>query len=95
MLIDYVETLGKLSGVSDLMDAEVIVSNIVDSTVSVAVKMHLGYMDSTALKERTIYQSVFSYCFIYCILMYGMGNIKAARAAFLYFLRTFIGLKNV
>ena len=59
VLIDYVETLGKLSGVSDLMDAEVIVSNIVDSTVSVAVKMHLGYMDSTALKERTIYQSVF------------------------------------
>ena len=27
VLIDYVETLGKLSGVSDLMDAEVIVSN--------------------------------------------------------------------
>ena len=63
VLIDYVETLGKLSGVSDLMDAEVIVSNIVDSTVSVAVKMHLGYMDSTALKERTIYQSVFALLF--------------------------------
>ena len=62
MLIDYVETLGKLSGVSDLMDAEVIVSNIVDSTVSVAVKMHLGYMDSTALKERMIYQFVFEMC---------------------------------
>ena len=47
----------------DLMDPEVIVSNIIDSTVSVAVKMHLGYMDKTALKARTIYKTVFALLF--------------------------------
>ena len=45
------------------MDPEVIVSNIIDSTVSVAVKMHLGYMDKTALKARTIYKTVFALLF--------------------------------
>ena len=48
---------------SDLMDPEVIVSNIIDSTVSVAVKMHLGYMDKTALEARTIYKTVFALLF--------------------------------
>ena len=47
----------------DLMDPEVIVSNIIDSTVSVAVKMPLGYMDKTALKARTIYKTVFALLF--------------------------------
>lgn len=63
VFVNYVEEVGKMFGVSDLMDTEVIVSNIIDSTVSVAVKMHLGYMDRTALKARTIYESVFALLF--------------------------------
>ena len=60
---DYMIETGKMFGVSDLMDTEVIVSNIIDSTVSVAVKMHLGYMDKTSLKACTIYKSVFALLF--------------------------------
>lgn len=63
VFVNYVEEVGKMFGVSDLMDTEVIVSNIIDSTVSVAVKMHLGYMDRTALKAQTIYKSVFALLF--------------------------------
>lgn len=63
VFVNYVEEIGKMFGVSDLMDTEVIVSNIIDSTVSVAVKMHLGYMDRTALKAQTIYKSVFALLF--------------------------------
>lgn len=63
VFVNYMVETGRMFGVSDLMDLEVIVSNIIDSTVSVAVKMHLGYMDKTALKARTIYKTVFALLF--------------------------------
>lgn len=63
VFVNYMVETGRMFGVSDLMDPEVIVSNIIDSTVSVAVKMHLGYMDKTALKARTIYKTVFALLF--------------------------------
>ena len=63
VFVNYMIETGKRFGVSDLMDTEVIVSNIIDSTVSVAVKMHLGFMDQTSLKAQTIYQSVFALLF--------------------------------
>ena len=63
VFVNYMVETGRMFGVSDLMDPEVIVSNIIDSTESVAVKMHLGYMDKTALKARTIYKTVFALLF--------------------------------
>ena len=63
VFVNYMIEAGKMFGVSDLMDPDVIVSNIIDSTVSVAVKMHLGFMDETSLKAQTIYKSVFALLF--------------------------------
>ncbi len=61
------------------MDAEVIVSNIVDSTVSVAVKMHLGYMD------KALRGSISPYFFLLFHLLHidvWNGKYKSARLLF-------------
>ena len=85
VFVNYMVETGRMFGVSDLMDPEVIVSNIIDSTVSVAVKMHLGYMDKTALKARTTKQYL-HYCSSFCILMCGTGKYKSSgKAAFFVF----------
>lgn len=59
----YVEKLGRDYGIQEMMDPEVLVSNIIDSTISAAVKVHLGYMKRTDLKVHTVYQSVFALLF--------------------------------
>lgn len=61
--VAYMEKMGKDYGIKEIIDPEVLVSNIIDSTVSVAVKMHLGYMKQTDLKAHTVYQSVFALLF--------------------------------
>lgn len=61
--VDYMEKNGQTHGVKEMIDPEVVVSNIIDSTVSVAVKMHLGYVKQIALKTRTVYQSAFALLF--------------------------------
>ena len=61
--VTYMEKMGQDYGIKELTDPEVLVSNIIDSTVSVAVKMHLGYMKQTDLKAHTVYQSVFALLF--------------------------------
>lgn len=61
--VEYMEKAGKDFEITEIMDPEVIVSNIVDSTVSAAVKIHLGYIDRTELPARTVYQSVFALVF--------------------------------
>ena len=61
--VTYMEKMGQAYGIKELTDPEVLVSNIIDSTVSVAVKMHLGYMKQTDLKAHTVYQSVFALLF--------------------------------
>lgn len=57
------EKMEKDHEVKEMIDPEVLLSNIIDSTVSVAVKMHLGYIKQTDLKARTVYQSVFALFF--------------------------------
>ena len=80
VFVNYMVETGRMFGVSDLMDPEVIVSNIIDSTVSVAVKMHLGYMDKTALKaRRRCYKQYLHYCSSFCILMCGTGEYKSSE----------------
>lgn len=59
----YVEKLGKDYGIQEMVDPEVLVSNIIDSTISAAVKVHLGYMKRTDLKVHTVYQSAFALLF--------------------------------
>ena len=61
--VAYMEKMGQTHGIKEMIDPEVLVSNIIDSTVSVAVKMHLGYMKQTDLKAHTVYQSVFALLF--------------------------------
>ena len=61
--VAYMEKMGRDHGIKELIDPEVLVSNIIDSTVSVAVKMHLGYIKQTDLKAHTVYQSVFALLF--------------------------------
>lgn len=79
----------------DLMDPEVIVSNIIDSTVSVAVKMHLGYMDKTALKARTIYKTVFALLFQLLHIDVWNGEYKSSeRLLFVLFRVHFLDVKK-
>lgn len=61
--IEYMEKLEKKLGIREQMDTEVLVSNMIDSTVSVAVKMHLGYIKQSDLKAYTLYQSIFALFF--------------------------------
>ena len=49
--------------IRDGVNLEVLVSNIIDDTVSVAVKIHLGYMTEEDITSRIVYQSVFSLLF--------------------------------
>lgn len=61
--VTYMEKTGKDCGITEYADPEVLISNIIDSTVSVAVKMHLGYIRLNELKASTVYQSVFALFF--------------------------------
>ena len=61
--VTYMEKTGSMCGITEAADPEVIMSNIIDGTVSVAVKMHLGYIKLNELKASTVYQSVFALFF--------------------------------
>lgn len=57
---DYIRSNGKALGLSDSAVLEAIVSNIIDTSVLTAIKIHLGYLTSDAMSEDEIYGSVFA-----------------------------------
>ena len=61
--ISYIVRLLDFTGISDKINLDVIMSNIIDNTVSVAVKIHLGFMKPDEITARTVYQSAFALIF--------------------------------
>ncbi len=61
--IDFVQSAGAQLGFSDITALDSVVSMIIDDSVSVAVKIHLGYMPQSAVSAEDIYRSVFSLLF--------------------------------
>ncbi len=61
--IDFVQNAGAQLGFSDITALDSVVSMIIDDSVSVAVKIHLGYMPQSAVSAEDIYHSVFSLLF--------------------------------
>lgn len=63
VFIDFVQSAGAQLGFSDITALDSVVSMIIDDSVSVAVKIHLGYMPQSAVSAEDIYHSVFSLLF--------------------------------
>ncbi len=63
VFIDFVQSAGAQLGFSDITALDSVVSMIIDDSVSVAVKIHLGYMPQSAVSAEDIYRSVFSLLF--------------------------------
>lgn len=64
-LTDFVKMAGAAVGAPSGMKLNALLSNIIDSTVMIAVKLHLGYIDKDVLTTQTIYQSVFAMLFYF------------------------------
>ena len=62
-LIRFVQDTGQTLHIPSNINLEAIISNIIDDTVSVAVKTHLGYFDKSTFIPKLLYQSVFSLLF--------------------------------
>ena len=63
VFIDFVQSAGVQLGFSDITALDSVVSMIIDDSVSVAVKIHLGYMPQSAVSAEDIYHSVCSLLF--------------------------------
>lgn len=61
--VNFISKVSMDMKISDKINPDVIVSNIIDSTVSVAVKIHLGFIEKDAITEKTVYRSVFALLF--------------------------------
>lgn len=61
--VNFISKVSTDMKISDKINPDVIVSNIIDSTVSVAVKIHLGFIEKDAITEKTVYRSVFALLF--------------------------------
>jgi AcrR family transcriptional regulator len=57
----FMNAAGKDTKLDQLANIDAIVSTIIDSTVSSAVKIHLGYMKAEDIPPQAIYASVFAY----------------------------------
>ena len=57
----FVSVAGKDTHLDQIANMDAIVSNIIDSTVSIVVKIHLGYMNAEDIPTQAIYASVFAY----------------------------------
>lgn len=55
--------IAKVMEIEEAMNIDVIVSNIIDNTVSAAVRIHLGFMKQDEMTAQTLYQSVFAFPF--------------------------------
>ena len=58
--VDLISEMEGAFGIADKIPVNVLVSNIIDGTVSVAVKIHLGYMSEENITAQSVYQSVFA-----------------------------------
>ena len=63
IFIGFMNEAGRVVRLQDKVNLDVLISNIIDNTVSVAVKIHLGYMSEDDITSRTVYQSVFALLF--------------------------------
>ncbi len=63
VFIDFVQSTGAQLGFSNITALDSVISMIIDDSVSVAVKIHLGYMPQSAVSAEDIYHSVFSLLF--------------------------------
>ena len=63
VFIDFVQSAGAQLGFSDITALDSVISMIIDDSVSVAVKIHLGYMPQSAVSAEDIYHSVCSLLF--------------------------------
>ena len=63
VFIDFVQSAGAQLGFSNITALDSVISMIIDDSVSVAVKIHLGYMPQSAVSAEDIYHSVCSLLF--------------------------------
>ncbi len=60
-LTSFMYAAGEKTQLDQITNIDAIVSGIIDSTVSIAVKIHLGYMQIGDIPTQAIYGTVFSY----------------------------------
>ena len=63
VFISFFRKVGEAIGISNQINVDVLVSNLIDDTVSQAVKIHLGYYEKENMPEPMVYQSVFAFCY--------------------------------
>ena len=63
IFVKFTEKLANISGLGSKMDISTVVSYIIDATVSMAVKKHLGFLEESDASVSTIYQLVFALVF--------------------------------
>ena len=76
----FVGKAGKNLGVSEKADIDILISNIIDNTVSVAVKIHLGMFKDSDIAAQTVFHSVFALLFHYMGLNVWDYNFKLDEA---------------
>ena len=63
VFIDFIKNEGAALGFSDIAALNAIIAMIIDGSVSMAVKIHLGYIAQEAVSAEDIYHSIFSLLF--------------------------------
>lgn len=61
--IAFMNFIGKKTGISSIADPEIIISNIIDSTIAMVVKIHLGFVDVMEDTKITAFYTVHSALF--------------------------------
>ena len=61
--IDFLNFIGKKTGISSIADPEIIISNIIDNTIAIVVKIHLGFVDVMEDTKITAFYTVHSALF--------------------------------
>lgn len=61
--IKFIAKVGETYGLTQKIHLNVLVSNLIDNTVSVAVKLHLGFFKKEDIIEKRLFQSVFANLF--------------------------------
>lgn len=63
--IAFVERTGRRLKLQDKVDLDIVISNVIDCTLSVVVKTLLGYLQPNSVAPVTVYQSLFAMVFHY------------------------------
>ncbi len=59
----FIARVGEAFNLTQKVHMNVLISNIIDSTVSIAVKMHLGFFKQEEIIEKRVFRSVFANLF--------------------------------